>query len=94
MLSSVSGSPFFAGVNRSGIVCTPTKRFVYVTDFAQNELIAYSVVDNSALNPLINGPFKTGSQPDAITIDTTSLDADQVFERASELIARYIARPG
>jgi CMP/dCMP kinase len=29
---------------------------------------------------------------DAISIDTTLLDADQVFERASEIIARYIAR--
>jgi CMP/dCMP kinase len=30
--------------------------------------------------------------PDAITIDTTLLDADQVFEQASEVIARYCAR--
>jgi len=30
--------------------------------------------------------------PDAITIDTTLLDADQVFEQASEITARYIAR--
>jgi len=29
--------------------------------------------------------------PDAITIDTTLLDADQVFEQASKLIARYCA---
>jgi cytidylate kinase len=29
--------------------------------------------------------------PDAVTIDTTSLDADQVFERASDLIARLCA---
>jgi cytidylate kinase len=30
--------------------------------------------------------------PDAITIDTTSLDADQVYERASQIIARYCDR--
>lgn len=30
--------------------------------------------------------------PDAITIDTTLLDADQVYEQASELIARHRAR--
>ncbi|MFZ2005305.1 MAG: (d)CMP kinase [Stellaceae bacterium] len=30
--------------------------------------------------------------PDAITIDTTLLDADQVYEQASELIARHCAR--
>jgi cytidylate kinase len=29
--------------------------------------------------------------PDAVTIDTTLLDADQVFERASDLIARALA---
>jgi cytidylate kinase len=29
--------------------------------------------------------------PDAVTIDTTSLDADQAFERASDLIARLLA---
>ena len=29
--------------------------------------------------------------PDAVTIDTTLLDADQVFERASDLIARLLA---
>jgi cytidylate kinase len=29
--------------------------------------------------------------PDAVTIDTTSLNADQVFERASDFIARLLA---
>ena len=29
--------------------------------------------------------------PDAVAIDTTVLDADQVFERASDLIARHLA---
>ena len=32
--------------------------------------------------------------PDAETIDTTGLDADQVFERASEIIARALAARG
>jgi cytidylate kinase len=30
--------------------------------------------------------------PDAVTIDTTLLDPDQVFERASDIIARSLAR--
>jgi cytidylate kinase len=30
--------------------------------------------------------------PDAVTIDTTLLDAEQVLERASDLIARLCAR--
>jgi CMP/dCMP kinase len=29
--------------------------------------------------------------PDAVIIDTTGLDADQVFEQASHLIARALA---
>jgi cytidylate kinase len=33
-----------------------------------------------------------GAAPDAVTIDTTLLDPDQVFERASDLIARALAR--
>jgi cytidylate kinase len=32
--------------------------------------------------------------PDAVIIDTTGLDADQVFERASQLIARALAARG
>ena len=68
-LSTISGSPFDAGVKPLGIASTPTSRFVYVTDYAQNELIAYSVLDGGVLHPLINGPFKTGNQPSAITID-------------------------
>ena len=32
--------------------------------------------------------------PDAVIIDTTGLDADQVFEQASEIIARALAAHG
>ncbi len=32
--------------------------------------------------------------PDAVTIDTTSLDADQAFEQAVHLIARALAARG
>ena len=32
--------------------------------------------------------------PDAVTLDTTGLDADQVFELASEIIARALAAHG
>jgi 6-phosphogluconolactonase len=62
-------NPFQAGVKPVGIASDPTSRFVYATDFAQNELIAFSVIAGSSLHPLINGPFKTGNQPSAITID-------------------------
>jgi 6-phosphogluconolactonase len=58
-----------AGVKPVAIASDPTSRFVYVTDFPQNELIAYSLIGGSTLHPLINGPFKTGNQPSAIQID-------------------------
>lgn len=32
--------------------------------------------------------------PDAIVLDTSSLDADAAFERASEIIARAVAADG
>jgi DNA-binding beta-propeller fold protein YncE len=39
-LTTLSGSPFPAGVKPVGIASDPTNRFVYVTDFSQNQLIA------------------------------------------------------
>jgi len=68
-LTTLSGSPFPAGVKPAGISSDPTSRFVYVTDFSQNELIAFSVIDQGVLHPLINGPFKTGNQPSSIQVD-------------------------
>ena len=58
-----------AGVKPVSVASDPTSRFVYVTDFSQNELIAFSVLGGDTLHPLINGPFKTGNQPSAITVD-------------------------
>ena len=63
------GNRFPAGVKPVGITTDPTSRFVYATDFAQNQLIAFSVLDAGVLQPLINGPFRTGNQPSAIQID-------------------------
>lgn len=68
-LTPVSGSPWQAGVKPSGVVSDPTDRFVYVTDFASNELIGYSVLSTDVLYLLLDGPFKTGNEPTAVTID-------------------------
>jgi len=68
-LSAVSGSPWKAGVKPSAIVSDPTDRFVYVTDYASNQMIGYSIQSGSILNFLTNGPFKTGNEPVAIVID-------------------------
>ncbi|HEX4286159.1 MAG TPA: beta-propeller fold lactonase family protein [Terracidiphilus sp.] len=68
-LTASAGSPYEAGVKPSGLVTDPTDRFVYVTDFASNQLIGYGIHSGSLLSFLINGPFKTGNEPQAIAID-------------------------
>ncbi len=68
-LTAAAGSPWKAGVKPAGIVADPTNRFVYVTDFASNQLIGYSIQSGNILNFLINGPFRTGAEPSAIVID-------------------------
>jgi 6-phosphogluconolactonase (cycloisomerase 2 family) len=68
-LSPASGSPYKAGVKPSALAADPTSRFLYVTDFASNELIGYTIQSGSTLDFLINGPFKTGNEPNSIVID-------------------------
>jgi 6-phosphogluconolactonase len=72
-LTAVSNSPYQAGVKPSALASDPTNRFVYVTDFASNELIGYTVQANDSLNFLVNGPFKTGNEPTSMTIDPRGL---------------------
>ncbi len=68
-LTATGGSPYKAGVKPSGISGDPVNRFVYVTDFASNELIAYAIQSGGVLNFLVNGPFKTGNEPSGIVVD-------------------------
>jgi 6-phosphogluconolactonase len=68
-LTPVSDSPFQAGVKPSAVASDPTSRFVFVTDFASNELIGYTVLSADTLSFMLNGPFKTGDEPSALTID-------------------------
>lgn len=68
-LTPAAASPYQAGVKPSGIVADQTNRFVYVTDYASNQLIGYSIYSGDVLNFLISGPYRTGAEPTAITID-------------------------
>ncbi len=68
-LTAVSDSPYQAGVKPSALATDPTSRFVFVTDYASNELIGYQVLSTNVLSFMINGPFKTGNEPTSITID-------------------------
>jgi 6-phosphogluconolactonase len=73
VLTPASGSPWKAGIKPTAIASDPTNRFVYVTDFASNELIGYTVQSGSVLDFMVNGPFKTGNEPSAIAIDPRGL---------------------
>jgi 6-phosphogluconolactonase (cycloisomerase 2 family) len=68
-LTADAASPFQAGVKPSGVAVDPTSRFVYVTDYASNQLIGYGVTHNTALSFLISGPYKTGAEPSAVVVD-------------------------
>jgi 6-phosphogluconolactonase len=68
-LTATAGSPYKAGVKPSGLAADPTSRFVYVTDFASNQLIGYGVYSGEVLNFLLNGPFRTGAEPSSVAID-------------------------
>jgi len=68
-LTPTPGSPYGAGVKPSALAADPTNRFVYVTDFASNQIIGYGIYNGYALSFLLNGPFKGGGQPTSIAID-------------------------
>jgi YVTN family beta-propeller protein len=68
-LAPAAGSPYKAGIKPSALASDPTSRFIYVTDFASDELIGYTIQNGSTLDFLINGPFKTGNEPISIVID-------------------------
>jgi 6-phosphogluconolactonase (cycloisomerase 2 family) len=68
-LAAASGSPWEAGVKPYALVTDPTFRFLYVTDYASNQLIGYTILDGSILNFMTSGPFKTGNEPSAVVID-------------------------
>jgi len=72
-LTPATGSPYMAGVKPTAITADPTNRFVYVTDFASNELIGYTIQDGSTLDFMVNGPFRTGNEPQAVVVDQRGL---------------------
>ena len=68
VLTPVTGSPFAAGKLPSAIASDPTSKYVYATDYASNNVLAYSV-SSGALIPLAGSPFPAGSSPSAIVVD-------------------------
>jgi 6-phosphogluconolactonase len=68
-LTPTADSPYKAGVRPSALVVDPASRFLYIVDFASNQMVGFSISSGTSLNYLISGPYKTGNQPSAVTID-------------------------
>src|SRR6185437_6963632 len=92
-LTPSNGSPFQAGVKPSALAADPTNRFLYVTDFASNQLIGYGIQSNEVLNFLVAGPFKTGNQPSSLAIDPRGKYIYVANSLSSTLSAYSIALP-
>jgi 6-phosphogluconolactonase (cycloisomerase 2 family) len=83
-LSATTNSPYQAGVKPSALAADPTNRFVYITDWANNQLIGYTIGSTGNLTFMLNGPFKTGNEPSGVVVDprgkyiyvTNALDND------------------
>lgn len=66
------GTGYAAGITPTAIVADPTSRFVYVTDRATNQLLAYTVQAPLTPGSLVaskSNPYQTGQYPVSATID-------------------------
>ncbi len=68
-LTATASSPYQAGVKPVAVAADPTNRFIFVTDFASNQLIGYTIQNGNVLNFMVNGPFRTGNEPSALAVD-------------------------
>ncbi len=57
-LTPTAGSPYSAGVKPTALAADPTNRFVYVTDFASNQLIGYGIYNGYTLSFLLQRPLQ------------------------------------
>ena len=69
VLTAVSGSPFAAGVQPSGIASNAANSYMYVTDFVSGKVLGYSVGSTGALSALSGSPYPAGGQPSSIAVD-------------------------
>jgi 6-phosphogluconolactonase len=71
VLSALNGGvPVPAGVHPSGIASDPSGSYLYVTDAASGNVVAFTI-SSGALTPMSGSPFPAGNQPSSIAIDAT-----------------------
>jgi 6-phosphogluconolactonase len=64
------GVPFAAGTSPSAAVSSPDGSFLYVTDSAANQILAFAI-NSGNLTAVSGSPFGTGNAPAAVTVDAT-----------------------
>ncbi len=69
VLTPLSGSPFAAGTQPSAVSSSASNSYLYVTDYAKNDVLVYNVAASGSLTPLSGSPFPSGNQPSAIVAD-------------------------
>ncbi len=72
-LSATASSPYPAGVKPTAIAADPSSRFIYITDYVNDQLVGYSIMGGNTLSLLYSSPFKTGNEPAALAIDPRAL---------------------
>lgn len=72
-LSEISSSPFLTSgqLGPYSIVTDPTNSYVYVAYRTSNDIVGYSLGSGGALTELSSSPFSTGTNPVALSLDST-----------------------
>jgi 6-phosphogluconolactonase (cycloisomerase 2 family) len=73
-LTPIAGMPLPVGVHPSAIGSDSASSYIYVTDYAKGQVLAYSVApatasNHGALTQMSGSPFQAGNQPAAIAVD-------------------------
>jgi len=71
VLTAVSGTPFPAGAQPSGIASDAKSAYVYVTDSALGNVRGYSVGGAGALTALSGSPYPAGNGTSSVVVDPT-----------------------
>jgi 6-phosphogluconolactonase (cycloisomerase 2 family) len=72
VLTPLSGSPFTAGVQPSAVASDSTGKYLYVTDFKNNNILGYTIASTTGLLTTLGGsPYPAGDSPSAIIVDPT-----------------------
>lgn len=68
-LTAVSGSPFAAGVQPSGLAADASGAYLYVTDQISNQVLSFQLSSGALTN---GATYSAGNSPTAVAVDSTA----------------------